>query len=256
MGRPLAAFLLRSRPWIIAAGAGFSLALALAPFDPAWGGFLRAFWEGPQGALAKPLFRAIQPLGKTDVLAMAALIAGLWGLKRQAVAMLLALALTAGLVLPVKALVQRERPNRSSSTSFPSGDAAAVVAAAWPLAARLPPLQPAAAAAAAGVALGRVLTGAHHPSDVAAGAAFGFVAGGLGAAAAGRLRRRLTWRHFAAAAAAMALAGIGWGAVSGRGDAVRMAAAMSVLGPLAAGALAWRLRRARRRVRSRRIRPR
>lgn len=251
MARSSAAFHPRPRSWVIAAGAGLLLALALAPLDPAWGGYLRAFWEGPQGALVKPLFRALQPLGKTDVLAMAALIVGLGGLKRQAVAMLLALALTAGLVLPVKILVQRERPNRSSSTSFPSGDAAAVVAAAWPVAVRFPLLQPAAAAAAGGVALGRVLTGAHHPSDVAAGAAFGAAAGGLAAAAAGRIRLRLTWRHFAAAAAAMTLAGVGWGAVSDRGDAARMAGAMSVLGPLAAGVLAWRIRRARRRRNSR-----
>jgi membrane-associated phospholipid phosphatase len=80
----------------------------------------------------------------------------------------------------VDAVPERRRLNRAPLTSsFPSGHAASAaafttgVALEWPLAA-LPVALP-----AVGVAASRVVTGAHYPTDVLAGAALGIGAGGL-----------------------------------------------------------------------------
>ncbi|MGW6564870.1 phosphatase PAP2 family protein [Streptomyces sp. NPDC054975] len=100
-----------------------------------------------------------------------------------------------------KQLVERRRPpkewfphedveDRPDSSSFPSGHTAAAVA----FAAAVAPTWPWAGAACAVptvlVAIERVHSGAHYPSDVVAGAAIG-----LGAAAAVRAAPGLLLRH-------------------------------------------------------------
>ena len=85
----------------------------------------------------------------------------------------------------IKRLVRRPRPRsarlrawvvgRHSSSSFPSGDAAAAFAGAWVLSTVWPRLAPICLAIAAGLGYARVHVGAHRPSDVAAGAACGMV---------------------------------------------------------------------------------
>jgi membrane-associated phospholipid phosphatase len=155
------------------------------------------------------------------------------------------------MVWPLKLAVHRERPNQGSHHSFPSGDAASAAAAAWPLQRIHPLALPAAATAVCGVAAGRVLTGAHYPSDVLAGAAIGALAGGLAVATLRRARLRLSWRHFAAAAAALAVAGVLAGTLKPRGDLERMASVMIFLGPPAALAVALRVFRVWRRRRRR-----
>lgn len=103
-----------------------------------------------------------------------------------------------------KQLAGRERPpeewfphdevhDRPDSSSFPSGHTAAAaaftaaVAPAWPAAAAL------CAVPAAMVALERVQSGAHYPSDVVAGAAIGLLSAGLVRRAPRRLLRRAPW---------------------------------------------------------------
>ena len=107
---------------------------------------------------------------------------------------LLALIITASMVVPLKFGVGRARPrdviktlstgqegrDLTNGSSFPSGDAACALAVAtvvisfvtWPFACLL-------LAAGAGIALLRVIVMAHYPSDVLMGAAIGFFAGWL-----------------------------------------------------------------------------
>ncbi|MEV2211185.1 phosphatase PAP2 family protein [Streptomyces sp. NPDC050997] len=102
-----------------------------------------------------------------------------------------------------KQLYQRRRPppewvpaqdleDRPDSSSFPSGHTAAAfaftgaVAPVWPAAGAL------CAVPAVMVAAERVHSGAHYPSDVAAGGVIG-----LAAAALARAAPRLLWRHVA-----------------------------------------------------------
>ena len=75
------------------------------------------------------------------------------------------------------------------TTSFPSGHAASAAAFATGVAQELPGAALPVGALAAAVAYSRVYTGAHYPSDVAAGAALGI---GVGLAA-GRIRPR--WKR-------------------------------------------------------------
>ncbi|MCY0943295.1 phosphatase PAP2 family protein [Streptomyces antarcticus] len=103
-----------------------------------------------------------------------------------------------------KKLVERRRPpkewiphdgveDRPDSSSFPSGHTAAALA----FAAAVAPAWPAAGAACAVpalmVAVGRVHSGAHYPSDVAAGAAIGLASVGLVRSVLGLLSRRLPY---------------------------------------------------------------
>ncbi|MFE7855444.1 phosphatase PAP2 family protein [Streptomyces sp. NPDC057403] len=85
-----------------------------------------------------------------------------------------------------------EVEDRPDSSSFPSGHTAAAAAfagavvAAWPVAGAL------CAVPAALVAVERVWSGAHYPTDVAAGAAIGLASAGLVRSTPRLLRRSLT----------------------------------------------------------------
>ncbi|MFJ9725016.1 phosphatase PAP2 family protein [Streptomyces sp. NPDC101209] len=81
-----------------------------------------------------------------------------------------------------------EVEDRPDSSSFPSGHtaAAAAFAGAWPVAGAL------CAVPAALVAVERVWSGAHYPTDVAAGAAIGLAGAGLVRSTPRLLRRSLT----------------------------------------------------------------
>ncbi len=145
----------------------------------------------------KSIFRT---LGKGDVLLFVVLVLGACGLRRRAQTIALALLLSVVMIWPVKLVVGRERPHGGGySTSFPSGDTTAVAAFAAPLAGGPPGAVAVAGVAVVIVGALRVGDGAHYPSDVLAGAAFGLLAGLL----AQRLHRR--WRfqfrrgHFALA---------------------------------------------------------
>ncbi len=93
---------------------------------------------------------------------------------------------TLGANYTVKLAVGRERPPVAdaepliplpSSSSFPSSHAAMSVAAAMALSRARPGLAPFWWAAAGLMCASRVYVGAHHPSDVAAGAAVGAAVG-------------------------------------------------------------------------------
>ncbi|MGW7099517.1 phosphatase PAP2 family protein [Streptomyces sp. NPDC054838] len=102
-----------------------------------------------------------------------------------------------------KQLVPRDRPpeewfhadevrDRPDSSSFPSGHTAAAVAFTAAVADKWPRAGALCLVATAAVAVERVHSGAHYPSDVAAGAAIGLMARSVARAAPAVLRR--TWR--------------------------------------------------------------
>ena len=108
----------------------------------------------------------------------------------------------------LKFLVRRPRPflaiasapptliDQPASFSFPSGDTALAFGAAVALGQAVPRLRPFGLLLATGIALSRVITGVHYPSDVVAGVAVG-VAGGLAAPVlVARIRRAFPWRAF------------------------------------------------------------
>lgn len=111
--------------------------------------------------------------------------------RRAATAGLTAVALTQLVSNAVcKQLADRPRPpkewfphdeaeDRPDSSSFPSGHTAAAVAFTAAVAAIWPPVGAVCAVPAALVAVERVQSGAHYPSDVAAGAAIGAAAAWL-----------------------------------------------------------------------------
>lgn len=103
-----------------------------------------------------------------------------------------------------KQVVERRRPpkewiphddveDRPDSSSFPSGHTAAAVAFTAAVAPTWPWAGAACAVPAVVVAVERVHSGAHYPSDVAAGAAIGLAAAALVRAAPRLLIRRLGW---------------------------------------------------------------
>lgn len=168
------------------------LALAAAvfiPYDQGISHFIRTSTAVQNNEALAEWMGVFKVFGKGNVLFLLALAVGCCGLKRRAVEMVMALLLSALLVWPLKLTVQRERPNESNHQSFPSADAAAVSAAAVPLAAWSFRLFPAAGVVALSVAASRVFYGAHYPADVCAGLALGVLAGLL----AGRLYRRWRW---------------------------------------------------------------
>jgi membrane-associated phospholipid phosphatase len=220
-------------------------ALALLPWDHELSAWSQDTAQLSQRPLLSACYQIVRVVGKTDVLLFFALVAGICGLKRQAVAMILALALTAALVWPLKLGVLRERPSGASRYSFPSGDTASAAAAAVPLVGRFPTAAPLALLVVGGVAAGRVLAGAHYPSDVAAGAAAGLVAGALSVLAGRRFRLLLTWRHFLVATAVLVAASAVVGVFSRRGDlsGEKLMFALITYGPFLSVLVAYRLYR-------------
>ncbi len=215
------------RLWLLAAAGCLVGALLIRPWDRPLSEAATAHPALGASPLLREFLLLFRLLGKTEVLLALAMVFGLLGFRRRAVEMVLALAISGALVLPLKAFVPAERPEGGAQGSFPSGDAASVAAVAAPLAARVPMAAPAAAAALGLVGFSRVIYGRHYPSEVLAGIGLGLLA----CAAAGPLSRRLLRRFRLGRARRFAiLAGIALpaslivGAIaSGGSDAVRLA---------------------------------
>lgn len=168
------------RHWLVAAFVMMLAALLAHHWDHAVSDAARLYpqTEGKTELLGfVDLFKGA---GKGDVIVFLALIIGLGGFRRRAVAIIVSLAVVSLLVWPLKVTVKRERPRGNSYVSFPSGDAAAATAFALPLVAEVPAAIPLAGAVVVLVGAGRVLTLAHYPSDVLAGIGFGMIAGVVG----------------------------------------------------------------------------
>ncbi len=152
----------------------------------------------------------VKSLGKTQCLALLALVAGLSGKKRLGAELLIALVLVAIMVLPLKVIVHRQRPRGNDYHSFPSGDAAAAASQAAVLAATgTVGLVPAFLAVLA-VGTDRIAVGAHYPSDVLFGFAVGILAGCLAPGVRRRWGKRIRYRWYIWALLSAAL---GWGVI-------------------------------------------
>ncbi|MEU4086082.1 phosphatase PAP2 family protein [Streptomyces aureus] len=148
-------------------------------------GVFHAWGEDPRVAAAA---RALSWSGEHGALWLAAGAAAAAADRNRRSAWLRATALTAGAHLAsmgVKRIVRRPRPahlaprvRTAGRHSFPSSHAASATAAAVAYGAlgayAVPPL-------AAAMCLSRLVVGVHYPTDVAAGAALGAAAAGLGA---------------------------------------------------------------------------
>ncbi|MGW7342781.1 phosphatase PAP2 family protein [Streptomyces sp. NPDC054854] len=163
-----------------------------------------AAWES---AWARPLLPPVEEAAEHTKLwwAVAVIMAagGGWRGRKAAgagiTAMAVAEVLSNGIV---KQLVERRRPpkkwiphddvkDRPDSSSFPSGHTAAAVAFTAAVALSWPRVGAACAIPTVAVALERVHSGAHYPSDVAAGAVIGLAAASLVRSAPRLLVRRL-----------------------------------------------------------------
>lgn len=178
----------RYLPYLLPAAALLALAAALLPWDASIDASVRSF-SHRVGAryFTQEILAFTRPLGKGEVLLFLAFILGLCGARKRAAHVILSVLLAGILVWPLKLGVGRERPNRSNTESFPSGDAAATVAFCVPLAAASPWGGALGIVAGGAVAAGRVYDGKHFPSDVLTGAAIGILSAAIALAI---LRRR------------------------------------------------------------------
>ncbi|MGW0602955.1 phosphatase PAP2 family protein [Streptomyces sp. NPDC002640] len=157
---------------------------------------LHARGDDPRTAAAA---RALSRAGEHGALWLAAGLAAAAADRTRRSAWLRGTALTAAAHLAsvgVKQLVRRPRPTAVRARvpvlaphSFPSSHAASSAAAAVAAGVLLPAAGAVAAPVAVAMCLSRVVAGVHYPSDVAAGAALGAVAAGLGARGLRRRRR-------------------------------------------------------------------
>lgn len=133
------------------------------------------------------IFQLCRLFGKADVLILLAMLLGLAGKRRMGISIILSLLFVLVTVQPLKFAVGRERPDKTSHRSFPSGDTA--TAFVMPeVTATNPILTTLSVIAATGVGTSRVFYQRHYPSDVLIGAAFGILCGILGCFCSKRLR--------------------------------------------------------------------
>jgi undecaprenyl-diphosphatase len=162
----------------------------------------RAVADTPTDALDGPVRRLSNAADHSRLwLGIAAAVALLGGRRgrRAAFEGVVSIAVTSATVnLGLKALHQRERPDRvesdrsrhvrmPASTSFPSGHAASAFAFAYAIGRHLPGLAVPIRLLAAGVAYSRVHTGVHYPGDVLVGSVTGAGTGAMVAAVFDRL---------------------------------------------------------------------
>jgi membrane-associated phospholipid phosphatase len=165
---------------VLPAAIGGTAALTLAPYDQAISSALRGTNE-PIGTIGDAAGGTIAMASIVGGTVTASLLSHSSRLKSTAFALAQATTVQLTIVQSMKAITQRERPDGSDNLSFPSGHAADAFTVAavfshyygwkWGI-----PLY----GAAGLIAVSRVEKGKHWPSDVAAGATIGLLAGRSG----------------------------------------------------------------------------
>jgi 4-amino-4-deoxy-L-arabinose transferase-like glycosyltransferase/membrane-associated phospholipid phosphatase len=164
----------RCPPALLAAALCALAAAAVLPWDGAASRALLG-WQRRAPAVNE-LLEVLRHPGRGELTVLGVLaLAGL-GWRRQAWQVLAALVAVGLVVTALKHGVGRPRPI-GDALSFPSGDVASAAALLVPWSFRLRRWTAIPALLVAGVAFSRMAQGAHHPSDVLAGAAVGLSAG-------------------------------------------------------------------------------
>ena len=172
---------------LLPAAIGTTAAVTLAPYDQSIGAELRGTSE-PLGTIGNAAGGTIAIASIVGGTVTASLLSHSTRLKSAAFALAQATTVEVAIVQSMKYITQRERPDGSDNLSFPSGHAADAFTVAavfshyygwkWGV-----PLY----AAAGFVAVSRVEKGKHWPTDVAAGATIGLLAGRSGVLTTERL---------------------------------------------------------------------
>jgi len=135
------------------------------------------------GHVATPLWwealKGLRVFGKAEVLFVLGFLLAIHGRKQAAVYACIAVLLASLIVIPMKLIVGRSRPDGSNHMSFPSGDVASLAAFVVPIVSAFPAIRPVAFASVVAVGAVRVANGFHFPSDVLAGIAIGIFAGAV-----------------------------------------------------------------------------
>ncbi|MEI6563877.1 MAG: phosphatase PAP2 family protein [bacterium] len=178
-------------PYLLVTVLALAIATLVYPHDASIFRALQSFssWAG-KFHLIREILELFRPFGQGDVILLIAAGIGLCGARRRALHIMLALAVMAILIWPIKIGVGRERPAFKNFQSFPSGDAATATAFVTPLASLSPWMLPAAALVTGGVAMERMYYGRHYASDVLTGAGLGVLSGAIAMA----ILRRWRWR--------------------------------------------------------------
>ena len=194
-------------PYLLVTAAAFASALLLYPHDTSIFLTLQSFSRrAGKLHLVREILEMFRPFGQGDVILLIAVGIGLSGSRRRALHIMLALAVMAMLIWPVKIGVGRERPAFKNFQSFPSGDAGTAAAFVTPLAGSAPWMIPVGVLITGGVATERAYYGRHYASDVVTGAGFGVLAGAMALA----ILRRWRWcpkRRWFAVAGILIVAG-------------------------------------------------
>ena len=149
------------------------LAVIVWPFDQTVSDALRLSVDTPNGLLFWHLAQMVKFFGKGDILFLLGCVLAINHWKRAAVLACLAMFLVSPIIGPSKLIFGRERPDRTNTGSFPSGDAAAITAFLVPIATVLPATKPIVIVGVAAIGMERVALRKHFPSDVLAGIAIG-----------------------------------------------------------------------------------
>jgi membrane-associated phospholipid phosphatase len=184
------------------------VAVAIWPFDETLSNMLSI---SRVGHVATPLWwealKGVRVFGKAEILFVLGFLLAIHRRKQTAVCACIAVLLAGLIVTPAKLIVGRPRPDRSSNTSFPSGDVASLTAFVVPIAATFPAVRSVAFACVVTVGAVRVANGFHFPSDIFAGIAIGIFSAAIvlstGFSLKPRIRRLLRRSWLAAALGAV-----------------------------------------------------
>lgn len=161
-----------------------------------------------KGTIFTDFLEIITFLGKGGISIILALVIGAIGKSKLSWRILVAFLIMAAVVLPLKSIVHRERPNEANYLSFPSGDTADATVLFVSLASYSPTMIPVAAVIIPAVGILRTYNNLHYLSDVLAAMAIGIMAVGIAIIIKpekNKYLQKIRPRYFALAAIAMTL---------------------------------------------------
>lgn len=167
--------------WYFAAGIMLLVAALIAHiWDIPYKNWIQQYtYLKTKGTIFRDFLEIITFLGKGGIVVILALIMGGIGKSKLCWRIIIAFLIMAAIVLPLKKIVHRERPNGTNHLSFPSGDTADATVLFVSLASYSPAMTPVAAVMIPAVGILRTYNNLHYLSDVLAGMAIGIMAVGI-----------------------------------------------------------------------------